>query len=136
MTFTAEQDVLRAAVRKLLSRDVDPWPALCCQIGIAALGIPEKFGGLGAGLREVQVVAEELGRALSPAPFLGSTLAVQALLESGDDETCARLLPRLPEGTVGALVWCGAEGWSNRSGRLLRPRLVHSGWSWPVRLGR
>jgi alkylation response protein AidB-like acyl-CoA dehydrogenase len=60
----------------------------------------------------VQVVAEELCRVLSPVPFLGSTLVVRALLESRDDETCARLLPRLAEGAVGALVWCGAEGWS------------------------
>ena len=40
MTFTDEQEALRAAVRKLLAREVDPRPALCCQIGIAALGHP------------------------------------------------------------------------------------------------
>lgn len=111
MTFTAEQDALRAAVRGLLDREPEPWTPLCAQIGVAGLGVPERFGGLGAGPREVQIVAEELGRALSPVPFLGSAVvATRAILESGDGEACARLLPRLAEGTVGALAWCGAEG--------------------------
>jgi alkylation response protein AidB-like acyl-CoA dehydrogenase len=106
MTFTEEQEALRETVRKLLLRDTDPWPALCEQIGVAALGIPEKYGGLGAGLTEIQLVSEELGRVLADVPFLGSAvLATRALLESEDDDACARLLPQLAEGTVGALAW-------------------------------
>ncbi|ANN16576.1 acyl-CoA dehydrogenase [Amycolatopsis orientalis] len=111
MTFTAEQEALRDSVRKLLEREADPWPDLCEQIGVAALAVPERFGGLGAGTAELQVVAEELGRVLADVPFLGSAvLAVHAVLATGDDETCARLLPRLAEGTVGAVAWADAEG--------------------------
>jgi alkylation response protein AidB-like acyl-CoA dehydrogenase len=110
MTFTQEQEALRETVRKLLLRDRDPWPALCGQIGVAALGIPEKYGGLGAGPTEIQLVSEELGRVLADVPFLGSAvLATRALLESGDDEACARLLPSLAEGAVGALAWHDAD---------------------------
>ncbi|WP_432851851.1 acyl-CoA dehydrogenase family protein [Amycolatopsis sp. CA-161197] len=45
MTFTPEQDDLRASVRKLLDREAEPWPALCAQVGAAALTVPERFGG-------------------------------------------------------------------------------------------
>ncbi|MEV4597391.1 acyl-CoA dehydrogenase family protein [Amycolatopsis sp. NPDC049253] len=45
MTFTPEQDDLRASVRKLLDREAEPWPALCAQVGVAALTVPERFGG-------------------------------------------------------------------------------------------
>lgn len=111
MTFTAEQDALRDSVRKLLDREADPWPELCEQIGVAALAVPERFGGLGAGTTELQVVAEELGRVLADVPFLGSAvLAVHAVLAAGDDEACERLLPRLAEGIVGAVAWTDAEG--------------------------
>jgi alkylation response protein AidB-like acyl-CoA dehydrogenase len=110
MTFTEEQEALRDTVRTLLRRDADPWGALCEQIGVAALGIPEKYGGLGAGLTEIQLVSEELGRVLADVPFLGSAvLATRALLESEDDEACARLLPLLAEGAVGALAWHDTE---------------------------
>jgi alkylation response protein AidB-like acyl-CoA dehydrogenase len=111
MTFTAEQDALRDSVRKLLDRESDPWPELCEQIGVAALAVPERFGGLGAGTTELQVVAEELGRVLADVPFLGSAvLTVHALLATGNDDVCARLLPRLAEGTIGAVAWTDAEG--------------------------
>jgi alkylation response protein AidB-like acyl-CoA dehydrogenase len=42
-------------------------------VGCAGLAIPEKLGGAGASWREVTVVAEELGRAAAPTPFLGSS---------------------------------------------------------------
>ncbi|WP_255637683.1 acyl-CoA dehydrogenase family protein [Amycolatopsis sp. DSM 110486] len=45
MTFTSEQDELRASVRKLLDREAEPWPALCAQVGVTALTVPERFGG-------------------------------------------------------------------------------------------
>jgi alkylation response protein AidB-like acyl-CoA dehydrogenase len=104
--FTEEQGILRESVRKLLRREADPWLALCGQIGVAALGIPEKYGGLEAGMTEIQLVSEELGRVLAGVPFLGSAvLTTRALLESQDDEACVRLLPLLAEGAVGALAW-------------------------------
>jgi alkylation response protein AidB-like acyl-CoA dehydrogenase len=102
---TPEQDELRATVRKLLEREADPWPALCA-IGVPALAVPEEHGGLGAGLTELRIVAEELGRVLSDVPFLGSAVATQAVLAASDE----RLLPRLAEGAVAALAWTGEDG--------------------------
>lgn len=111
MTFTDEQEALRDTVRAVVERHSEPWTVLCDQVGVAGLGIPETYGGLGAGLREMQVVAEELGRVLAPAPFLGSAvLATYALLEARDHATAARLLPRLAEGSVAALAWTSVDG--------------------------
>jgi alkylation response protein AidB-like acyl-CoA dehydrogenase len=128
--LTTEQRDLRDAVRGLLTRhgtagtgrdaggapepgyDVALWQRLCGEIGVAALAIPERYGGAGAGPVETCVVLEELGRGLVPSPLLGSAvLAGQALLASGDDEACRRLLPGIASGaTVAALAWAPRAG--------------------------
>jgi alkylation response protein AidB-like acyl-CoA dehydrogenase len=121
--LTQEQEDLRAAVRGLLDRyPIGPdagadaeralWGRLCAEIGVGGLAIPERFGGSGAGDTEVHVVMEELGRSLTPAPMLGSAvLATQALLASGDEAACERLLPSLADGTkIAALGWTTAAG--------------------------
>jgi alkylation response protein AidB-like acyl-CoA dehydrogenase len=88
------------------------WQRLCGEIGVAGLAIPESYGGAGAGPVETCIVMEELGRGLVPAPLLGSAvLAGQALLASGDDEACRRLLPAIASGaTVAALAWAPQAG--------------------------
>jgi alkylation response protein AidB-like acyl-CoA dehydrogenase len=123
MRLRREQEDLRAAVRGLLDRyalgpaaDADAerrlWQRLCTEIGLGGLAVPERFGGAGAGPVEVHVVMEELGRSLTPAPMLGSgVLATQALLASGDDVVCERLLPGLVAGSqTAALAWTTAAG--------------------------
>jgi alkylation response protein AidB-like acyl-CoA dehydrogenase len=53
------------------------------ELGWPALAIPEEHGGLGMGFVEVAIVAEELGRAVAPGPFLATVTqyapAVRAL---------------------------------------------------------
>ena len=123
MRLTREQEELRAAVRGLLDRypvgpgagdDADRalWGRLCTEIGVSGLTVPERFGGSGAGAVDVHVVMEELGRSLTPAPMLGSALlATQALLASGDEAACERLLPSLADGSkIAALAWTTAAG--------------------------
>ena len=105
-----------AAVRKavLSERGFDDalWATLCDQIGVAGLAIPERFGGVGAGLAEAHVAMVELGRTLTPSPMLGSAvLAGQLLLLLGDDPACDRLLPGIAAGTsIAAVCWSGADG--------------------------
>jgi alkylation response protein AidB-like acyl-CoA dehydrogenase len=118
LALTDEQEALRAAVGTLLDRrsshTYDPglWATLCGEIGVAALAFPEEFGGAGAGLVETCVVAEELGRTLTPSPLLGSVvLAGHALLAGGDAEACARLLPGLADGSrLAAVAMAGPGG--------------------------
>ncbi len=127
-TFTPEQLGLRDAVRQLLAKrsdsaavrralelpggyDESVWQLLCEQIGVAALAIPERFGGVGAGPMETHLVLDELGRRLTPSPMLGSAvLAAQLLLAAGDEAACARLLPGIAEGAVMAVCWSGPDG--------------------------
>jgi len=133
--LTTDQRDLRDAVHGLLTRHQGPgragpgpagdpgagdehgydlplWQRLCAEIGVAGLAIPERYGGAGAGPVETCLVMEELGRGLVPSPMLGSAvLAGQALLASGDDEACRRLLPGIASGaTVAALAWAPRDG--------------------------
>jgi alkylation response protein AidB-like acyl-CoA dehydrogenase len=106
---------VRAAMESPLGYDDKLWSTLCEQIGVAALAIPERYGGAGAGLAEVCVVQAELGRTLTPAPMLGSAvLCGQALLQTGNEEAGERLLPGIAAGTtLAALAWSDVDGrWS------------------------
>lgn len=97
------------------------WKSLAADLGCAGLAIPEKHGGAGASWREAAVVAEEIGRAVTPVPFLTSaviaTAAVLALHESAgraaEDAASAAsdaaaqlgdLLGRLAEGRATAVL--------------------------------
>ncbi|MFF5712104.1 acyl-CoA dehydrogenase family protein [Streptomyces sp. NPDC012756] len=115
MRLTEEQEGLRSAVRAVLGRHADgaAWRPLTEQIGVAGLAVPEEYGGAGYGAQEVHVVMEELGRELSPVPYLGSAVLVAgALLASDDAAACARLLPDLASGAVvGALAWAELGSW-------------------------
>ncbi|MGU3292792.1 acyl-CoA dehydrogenase family protein [Williamsia sp. M5A3_1d] len=126
---TAEQAALRDSVRTVLARqggsaalrtamaasprvDHALWTTLAQQVGVAALAVPERFGGVGATLVESHIVLEELARSLHPVPMLGSVLATQALLLTRDDDACERLLPPIAEGTsVAAVCWADESGW-------------------------
>jgi len=105
-------EAVRAAMASPLGYDDKLWSTLCEQIGVAALAIPDHYGGAGAGLAEVCVVLAELGRALTPAPMLGSAvLCGEALLRAGNDEVCERLLPGIAAGTtLAALAWSDVDG--------------------------
>ncbi|MGP4020760.1 acyl-CoA dehydrogenase family protein [Saccharopolyspora sp. 5N708] len=120
--FTEEQDELRATVRRLLDRHGGPpipapdapdpgydpvlWKQLA-EIGAPGLAIPEDWGGSGFSLLETLIVVEELGRRLVANPFLGSAvISAQALLATGEADTCARLLPGIASGErVVSLAW-------------------------------
>ena len=112
----AEQRDLRDAVRGLLApaggEGGAAWGRLCREVGVAGLAIPERYGGAGGGAAEVGVVMEELGRGLTPSPMLGSAvLAAQALLGTGDEAACERLLPAIAAGSAtAALAWTTPAG--------------------------
>jgi len=74
--------------------------------------VPEEYGGAGFTLVETHVVLEQLGAALTPSPLLGSAvLAAQAVLLSGDEAACVRLLPGIAEGSrIAAVCWAGEDG--------------------------
>ncbi|MGK8521774.1 acyl-CoA dehydrogenase family protein [Nocardia asteroides] len=113
LTKHAGSAAVRAAMDTELGYDPALWRLLCEQIGVAALAIPEEYGGFGASLVESLLVVGELGRTLAGVPMLGSAvLGAQAVLLSQDAEACARLLPGLAEGTrTIAVCWADERGW-------------------------
>ena len=111
--FSEEQQELASTVRSLLDRRADPrvddydqtlWKTLCEQIGVAALGIPEEYDGVGAAFFETAIVLEELGRCLAPSPFLATAVATEALLAGGSEEAKGRLLPRIAAGEIATVA--------------------------------
>ncbi|MEU3606031.1 acyl-CoA dehydrogenase family protein [Streptomyces sp. NPDC035033] len=131
MRLTDEHEELRASVRASLRRHPGgaAWRPLAGQVGVAGLAVPEEYGGAGCGAVEVHVVMEELGRELSPVPYLGSAvLAVRALLASGDRAACADLLPGLAAGTsVAALAWAESGSWDPAA---IRTRAAPAAGGW------
>lgn len=109
----------RAGIRQVIDSDLGYdaalWNQLCEQVGVAALAIPEEYDGFGAGLVESLLVVGELGRTLVGVPMLGSAvLGVQAVLLSGDNDACERLLPEVAAGTrTLAVCWAAASGWDS-----------------------
>ncbi|MEV0688072.1 acyl-CoA dehydrogenase family protein [Nocardia sp. NPDC050378] len=111
----ATPEALRAAMDSELGYDSKLWRLLCEQVGVAALAVPEQWGGVGASLVESLMVVGELGRVLSGVPMLGSAvLGVQAVLLADDEQACERLLPDLAEGSrTAALCWADSQGWDD-----------------------
>ncbi|THV13284.1 acyl-CoA dehydrogenase [Nocardioides caeni] len=100
----ADSAAVRAASTSEAGHDEALWSALCEQIGVAALPIPEEYDGFGASFFETAVVLEELGRSLAPSPLLATVVATEALLAGGTDEAKARLLPRIAAGEIVTVV--------------------------------
>lgn len=99
----ADSGAVRRAMESERGYDEALWSMLCEQVGVAALVVPEEFGGAGGELADAAVVLEELGRALVPTPLLGTTLAELALL--GADDPDAETLEQLAEGAaIGTVV--------------------------------
>ncbi|MEU3601420.1 acyl-CoA dehydrogenase family protein [Streptomyces sp. NPDC006798] len=124
LRYSDTETALRASVRALLDDRADPagltaraetgdpydagvWRALATDIGIAGLLVPEALGGQGAGHREAAVVLEELGRAVTPAPVLtSSVIATETLLalDTGRAEVAGLLAAVATGRTVAVLA--------------------------------
>jgi len=99
----AGTEAVRAAMVSDRGYDEKLWQLLCEQVGVAALVVPEEFGGAGGELADAATVIAELGRALVPTPLLGTTLTELALLAA--DQPDADALEGLAAGAaIGALV--------------------------------
>jgi alkylation response protein AidB-like acyl-CoA dehydrogenase len=125
--LSEEQELLQATVRQLLANECPPtrlrehfesaedrslglWRAMA-ELGLAGLAIPEAHGGAGLGLLELALVAEVLGHAAAPGPYLGHSLAALALALGGSADQQRRWLPRLAAGeALGTVALAEAEG--------------------------
>jgi alkylation response protein AidB-like acyl-CoA dehydrogenase len=127
LEFTAEQDELRDSVRAVLQKESpvtlaravvedgaradDLW-ATMVDLGWPALTVPEEHGGIGLTFVEAGIVAEELGRVVSPAPWLSTVTQFTAVVtECGTAEQHARFLPAVAAGDItGTVAVAEADG--------------------------
>jgi len=96
-------EVTRAA----LDGDRDELPPFWTELadhGWLGIHIAEELGGQGAGLVELAVVLEELGRAAAPGPWASTALAASVIAAFGDGAQAKSLLPELANGSVPAAV--------------------------------
>jgi alkylation response protein AidB-like acyl-CoA dehydrogenase len=118
-----EQDLLRRSAREFLTErypietvariadgngfDRADWSSVA-ELGWPGISVPEDDGGAGLTFLEEIVVAEELGRALYPGPFLSTvTLALPVLRSLGADEFARSMASGARTATV---AWSSYEG--------------------------
>jgi alkylation response protein AidB-like acyl-CoA dehydrogenase len=131
-TTTDEKNELRSTARKFFEKysseaavratmetaegyDRAVWLAMAAELGLQGLAIPEEFGGAGFRMSDLQIVLDEMGRALVCGPFLASAvLASRALMASGDTGACQDYLPGIADGTlIATLAFTDRRGrWS------------------------
>ena len=117
LTFTEEQQMLRAALRELLEQHSGPddvraledtpdgfsaalWRELAT-MDLVGLTLPEEHGGSGMSALETVVLYEELGRALATTPHLTTSVLGAGLLRAGGTaEQQEQWLPKIARGEI------------------------------------
>jgi 3-oxochol-4-en-24-oyl-CoA dehydrogenase len=101
-----------AAARDLLESSDETLPGFWTELaglGLLGLHLPEELGGSGFGLPELLVVAEQLGRYVTPGPFVPTVITSTVIAAAGSDDLRKHLLPGLADGSViGAAALGGA----------------------------
>src|SRR5271166_1548743 len=70
-------------------------------LGWAGILVPADHGGLGLGHVEAGVVMEELGRTLTPSPFLSTAvIAASAIARAGNEQQKSAYLPKIASGDL------------------------------------
>jgi alkylation response protein AidB-like acyl-CoA dehydrogenase len=107
--FLAERAPISGHVRPLLD---DPtgttdavWRGLA-DLGTTGILVPQEYGGAGLTMVEAGIVAEELGAALHPGPWLSTAVAAPRALAGfgAEDPSAAKFLTGIAEGTTIAAV--------------------------------
>ena len=106
--FLAEKAPISGHVRPLLDDptgvDDAVWRGLA-DLGTTGLLVPQEYGGAGMTMVEAGVVAEELGAALHPGPWLSTAVAAtRTLTRLGTNEAAAKLLTGIADGSTIATV--------------------------------
>lgn len=146
-TLSEEQEALREAVRGVLGKRygsidarraavaADPgfgeeaWAELA-EFGVLALPFAEDIGGVGAGPVEVGIVAEEIGRALAPEPFVEVVVLAGGLIaEVGTSEQQEELIGGLASGEL-LPVFAGSEPGGRWTAEATRVSAVEGSDGW------
>src|SRR5258707_125489 len=154
MQFTAEHEALRASVRDLVDREINPhvdeweragrFPAhalfpLLAKIGLLGLEYDPAYGGEGADHSFTVVAGEELGRIDCGGVPMGiavqMAMATPSLHRYGSHELKERFLAPAIRGEVGcSIAVTEPDAGSNLAG--LRTRAGRGGGCWPTTTSR
>jgi alkylation response protein AidB-like acyl-CoA dehydrogenase len=74
------------------------------EMGLTGMLVPEADGGLGMGHVEAGIVLTEIGRNLTPSPFLTTSVMATTALAEGSDDVRGRWLPGIVAGDSVAAV--------------------------------
>jgi alkylation response protein AidB-like acyl-CoA dehydrogenase len=127
LEFSTDQDELRDSIRAVLvkespvslaravvERDEQPTPlwATMVELGWPALTVAERYGGIGLGMLELAILAEEIGRVIAPGPLLATVAQfVPAVREIGTPDQQAQFLTAVAAGELtGSLAIAEALG--------------------------
>jgi alkylation response protein AidB-like acyl-CoA dehydrogenase len=119
-----EEELLKKSVRDFLEAECPPsvvrameddvmgyptslW-ANAARLGWLALVLPPEYGGDGAPLTHLGLIAEETGRAAAPLPLVPSLVTALALAKAGTEAQRRELLPRVANGET-ILTWAVLE---------------------------
>jgi alkylation response protein AidB-like acyl-CoA dehydrogenase len=117
----AEQVCPSSIVRELEASasgfSAELWSKMC-ELGYPAMVVPEKYGGSGALILDLAIVAEELGRVAFPSPLLTSVpLGALPIAWSGTELQREQWLPGLSKGdliaTMALVEPGGGNEWSS-----------------------
>ena len=117
--------------RDAIGFDRQLWRAFAEQ-GYSAILVPEAHGGLGLGAVEAGIIAEALGRTLTPTPFLSTAvLAARTLARAGSQAQQAELLPAIAAAEM--VVAVAVDETSKHRPAAIAARATREGSGW--RLG-
>jgi alkylation response protein AidB-like acyl-CoA dehydrogenase len=127
----SDESAVRSAMETDEGFDRALWSRMADELGLQGLLVPDRFGGNELGFVQLQIVMEEMGRALVCAPFLSSAvLSVAALVASNDDDRCAELLPAIANGTtIAALAFARSDGRWDPLDTAVRGVQTAAGWT-------
>jgi alkylation response protein AidB-like acyl-CoA dehydrogenase len=123
--FSEDQATIKRTARDFLADRLRPeaWRALVedgryddglwhevAELGWAGIHLDEGHGGQGLGTVELAILAEELGYALAPSPFLATAAAGFVLAHAGSEAQRERWLPRLAAGELVGTVGVVTDG--------------------------
>jgi alkylation response protein AidB-like acyl-CoA dehydrogenase len=101
------------------------------EMGLVGLTVPESFGGGGAGVAELAVIFQEMGRKLVPTPLFSSAVA-SALIEGLDDaQASERYLPGIADGSLlpAVALFTEAGQWSTEG---IASDATQAGGAWSI----
>ncbi len=146
-SLSDEQREFRSVVRRIAEERIAPYAAevdrdarfpregyqACVDAGLTAVGLPEAFGGQGAGYVTQAVLAEELARACASTAItvIISKLGMTPILNFGSEELKRKYVPRVASGEAQA-SYCLSEADAGSDVAAMRTRAVRDGDSYVI----